>query len=102
MSTDLKKAAETTKASLARKAEEERQRMEGERNEHELALAVEAEARQSVLDKAMKTLTKEEQKQVRLQAAIICAVRGYSPQQKQAQHDDVALSLAKYMADGAV
>lgn len=103
MSTDPKKVAANTKAMIEKRAEEERARIAADRTEHQKAMDAEAKARAAVLDKAMKGLSDGEQKQVRLNAAIIVANRGgIGPNQKQAAHDDVALALAKYMALGEV
>lgn len=105
MSTEVKtaseKASERTKRLVREKAEAERLQRESDLAEHRASMDAEGKARAVVLEKAMKGLSEEEQRLVRLHAAVIVATRdGGSPHQKQAAHDDVALGLAKYMADG--
>lgn len=107
MSTEIKttaeKASERTKRLIKEKAEAERKQREDDLAEHRASMDAEGEARALVLGKAMKGLSEDEQKLVRLHAAVIVATRdGGTPNQKQAAHDDVALTLAKYMADGVV
>lgn len=106
MSTEEKsseKASERTKRLIKERAEADRKEREAAHAEHLASLSEEAKQRAAVLTKAMKSLDESEQRQVRLHAAIICQTKeGYGPNQKQAAHDDVALALAKYMADGIV
>lgn len=101
--TTAEKASERTKRLIAERAQKDRDEREAAHAEHLASLSEEAKARAVVLGKAMKGLSEEEQRQVRLHAAIICQTKeGFGPNQKQAAHDDVALALAKYMADGVV
>ncbi len=106
MSTETKsseKASERTKRLARERAEADRKQREEDHAAHLASLSDEAKTRGAVLDKAMKSLDESEQRQVRLHAAIICQTKeGFGPNQKQAAHDDVALALAKYMADGVV
>lgn len=76
-----------------------------ERSEHRQAMIMEAERSSAELQAAMESLTKGEQRLVRLHAAVLCEepgrIDGHGPQ-RQMQYDAMARRLARYMATGEV
>jgi hypothetical protein len=102
MSADIEQATKNTKAAVLERARIERERAQQEREAHEAEVEAAAEARMSQLDAAMESLTKGEQRMVRLHAATIVFQQGYQPGNVQERVDDLCLRLAKYTAAGIV
>jgi hypothetical protein len=100
---EQEKQAKDSEAKAKKRLDDERKRLADERQEHVATLAAEAEKSKSELDEVLEKLTAPERKHVRLQAYLHILKSDWDmPNQLQTHVDNVALRLARYMADGKV
>lgn len=92
-----------SKAQALRRAQEERERVQREREEHLATVARESEDRKTELELLMDALKEPERRQVRMHAYLHALNDDWGLSNNvQAKVDEVALRLARYMIEGKV